>query len=214
MAVTEFLDSGSKYVKYNKQFDFLSSQLFPFRGSLLLSTSLITVLISLRLHGGLVRSMEWTLVLCSCASFKRMCYLADLFTPKFLEIEKGFSLYVMKLWIDFAIFRVSECFSSFALFFPEKKRKEWFVLISSLPFCHRNQVLSYWIHCVTRPLFYSNITRVEMGIDKVHFPFGVGVLIGIVLLLGAPLGHFAPSEEYDCVRLVNEQLRLLYTVCW
>lgn len=38
------------------------------------------------------------------APFKRMRSLVDLFTPKFSEIEKGFSLYVMKLWTDFAKF--------------------------------------------------------------------------------------------------------------
>lgn len=38
------------------------------------------------------------------APFKQMCSLVDFFTPKFSEIEKGFSLYVMKLWTDFAKF--------------------------------------------------------------------------------------------------------------
>ena len=38
------------------------------------------------------------------APFKRMRSLVDFFTPKFSEIEKGFSLYVMKLWTDFAKF--------------------------------------------------------------------------------------------------------------
>ena len=55
------------------------------------------------------------------APFKRMCSLVDLFTPKFSEIEKGFSLYVMKLWTDFAKFglvRTSQ--SSFVLFLSRK----------------------------------------------------------------------------------------------
>ena len=117
------------------------------------------------------------------APFKHMRSLVDLFTPKFWEIEKGFSLFVMKLWtLRLCEIRVGEYFSSFALFFPEKKRKQWSALTSRLPFCDRNQVLSSWIHCVV-PLFYSNITRVEMGFDKVHFSLGVGVLIGTVLLL-------------------------------
>ena len=38
------------------------------------------------------------------APFKHMCSLVDFFTPKFSEIEKGLSLYVMKLWTDFAKF--------------------------------------------------------------------------------------------------------------
>nr|XP_058954999.1 uncharacterized protein LOC131782294 [Pocillopora verrucosa] len=51
---------------------------------------------------GTVRGMDVSFVF--GAPFKKLSSLIDYFTPRFSEIEKGFSLYMMKLWTDFAKF--------------------------------------------------------------------------------------------------------------
>lgn len=62
--------------------------------------------------------------------------------------------------------RVSACFSVFfCVVSLPKNGKQWSALISRLPFCGRNRVVSCRIHCVE---FHFNTTRVEMGIGKVH----------------------------------------------
>ncbi|KAJ7393153.1 Cocaine esterase [Desmophyllum pertusum] len=48
--------------------------------------------------------MEWTLVLYSGLHSGVFSSRVNLLTPRFSEIEKGFSQYIMKLWTDFAKF--------------------------------------------------------------------------------------------------------------
>jgi len=84
------------------------------------------------------------------APFKQMCSLVDFFTPKFSEIEKGFSLYVMKLWTDFAKFGSPTPFgSSFSpiTWYPFTEENQFYLALDVKPRLgqhYRAREVTFW----------------------------------------------------------------------